>query len=65
MFCYRHVLLAQVLEAPVPPVVEEKQQPRKGKEIVPEFNGYECECESDFESDGYGLELEEEEEEEL
>jgi len=36
-----------VVEAPAPPVAEEKQQLRKGKEIVPESDGYDSEWESD------------------
>ena len=48
MFCYKRVLLTHVVEAPVPPVAKEKEQLRKGKEIVPEFDGYVSELEPDF-----------------
>jgi len=53
------------MEALAPPVAEEKQQLRKGKEITLESNWYESKWASYFESDGYLIELEEEKEEEL
>ena len=52
-----------VVEAPAPPVAEEKQL-RKGKEIVPVSDGYESEWESDFEWESDPEEAEEEDEQE-
>ena len=52
-----------VVEAPAPPVAEEKQL-RKGKEIVPVSDGYESDWESDFEWESDPEEAEEEDEQE-
>jgi hypothetical protein len=62
--CYTLQRKGKEIAVEVPPVAEEKQQLSKGKETVPESDGYESEWESDFESYSDPEEEDEQEEEE-